>query len=263
MEKFGLLALQGGGGSGGGLPPVTSADNGKALTVVNGEWAAAEDEFVVTFTKSGSTWSADKNSLDIYDALSAKKRVYGKVAGSSVTGDGYVSLYTLLVPLEGTSNNSGYVFGGAYQSDANTVFCTFIINGISVTAYTKTVAIDPEPLVVTYTITGLPTDNRYPMSSSHTLAQIRTALETGREVKSYSIFGSDEVRFPLIGCHYTDGDFDSAAFNGVALINGVWAFLCINQYTNGVIEEAKGIIIPVITGTMEYNSITNTLAFTQ
>ena len=30
------------GGTGSGLPPVTEADNGKVLTVVNGVWTAVE-----------------------------------------------------------------------------------------------------------------------------------------------------------------------------------------------------------------------------
>lgn len=52
------------GGAGGGLPEVTSADNGDILAVVNGEWAATEKIVFLSYTEEdglSKTWQ------EIYD----------------------------------------------------------------------------------------------------------------------------------------------------------------------------------------------------
>lgn len=71
-----IEALKGSGG--GGLPAVTSADNGKVLGVVDGAWAAQND-FVVTLSINPETYpdelDADKSSTEIQTAYLQGKRL--------------------------------------------------------------------------------------------------------------------------------------------------------------------------------------------
>lgn len=81
VEQFSLQDMGGGGGS--GLPPVTSADNGKVLGVEDGEWEPVEQSggnvFTVTFTETGSSgsysYSADKTFNEISTAASEGKDI--------------------------------------------------------------------------------------------------------------------------------------------------------------------------------------------
>lgn len=70
---------------GGGLPAVTTADNGKGLLVKNGAWAVSElpagggtETVVVSFTTSGDTISADMAASQIYTAAGQGKIIVGR-----------------------------------------------------------------------------------------------------------------------------------------------------------------------------------------
>lgn len=125
----------------GGLPPVTDTDDGKVLTVVDGAWTAAANEFVVTFTKSGNNWSADRTWTQVSGAYAAGKRLVGLVNGSSVTTDSSIKSFQMILPLSGYNELLEFVFGGAYQSQSQTVFCTIVLQAARILAYTKTVSI--------------------------------------------------------------------------------------------------------------------------
>ena len=83
----------GGSGSGSGLPDVTSSDNGKVLTVVNGDWGVADaggGAFVVTATFSESGGSLDKSYNDFVSAIQAGRPIvcyveYNTFEGYSAT----------------------------------------------------------------------------------------------------------------------------------------------------------------------------------
>ena len=157
MEKFGLLAL-GGRGGGGGLPPVTSADNGKVLAVENGSWAAA----------------------------------------------------------------------------------------------------DKSPLVVTYTITGQPVDNSYPLSYSHTLAQIAAAQAAGREVLGYLVFNGIPASAPAIVKAAALGEME---YSGIAFMGSSgWMSLQIDHSIDINDVESATLFLAVLNTTqMAFDSTTGTL----
>lgn len=245
--------------------PVTSADNGKVLAVENGAWAARETDYVVTFTKSGSTWSADKNVLEISDAISAKKRVYASVSGSLITSTSPFASQTILLPLSGKSaaGSNGYTFCGSIQTGTTTIFADIVISVnaqliTTVTSYIKEVEIAPAPLVVTYTITGTPIADVYPLSTVTSYASIVAALTAGREVVAALTSGTQELRMRLVSMN-SDPSTGYVAFSAVTEHIASPGTLALYQIVHNVDESVQGLIVPLITGTMTYNSSTNTL----
>lgn len=65
------------GNGGGGLPSVTSDDNGKVLAVKDGAWEADSNLFIVTVTNT----TADKSKTEIIDALNVGKVIIAKKGG--------------------------------------------------------------------------------------------------------------------------------------------------------------------------------------
>lgn len=80
-ETIALIKAFGNGGGGGGLPSVTSSDNGKVLAVKDGAWAADSNLFVAEF--SGSPLTCNKTYQEIVDAVNAGRAVIG-VRGNDV-----------------------------------------------------------------------------------------------------------------------------------------------------------------------------------
>ena len=58
-------------GRGAGVPPVTTADNGKVAKVENGAWAAVDAKLVVTITEVSGRYTADKTIDEILAADAA------------------------------------------------------------------------------------------------------------------------------------------------------------------------------------------------
>lgn len=120
------------------LPDVSDADNGKELRVVNGTWSASDSDFAVTFTKNGTTWSADKAFSQLYAAYESGVRCYATVNGSDVTTDSAVKLFRLILPLSGYGEFNGFTFGGSYRSSTQTVEITLNYGPGGIAAYTRT-----------------------------------------------------------------------------------------------------------------------------
>lgn len=91
----------------GALPAVTATDNGKVLKVVDGVWApgtgggggSGMEQFLVTFTYSSGTFSANKTYAEIAAAVSA-----GKYVEATMTLDGA----TYYGPLAYIYNSTAY-----------------------------------------------------------------------------------------------------------------------------------------------------------
>lgn len=74
MDAITLAMIKGMGGSGSSLPPVSSTDNGKVLTVADGAWAAGINLLVVN-ASSTAPYKTDKTYAEIKSALAAGKTV--------------------------------------------------------------------------------------------------------------------------------------------------------------------------------------------
>lgn len=118
-------------------------------------------------------------------------------------------------------------------------------------------AVDMSPFVVTYTISGTPTGNIYPLTFDHTMAEIEEAYSVGKEVITKITIDSYqfEVRPSM---HVT----------GVIMANNTLFNPNLGTLTHGTILHTYGIptdiaklyMFPINTSTMTYDSTTNTLA---
>ena len=112
-ETIALIKAFGKGGGSGSLPPVTSADNGKVLTVEDGAWAADSNLFIVT---KGSGDTADKTLDEVKAAVSAGKTVILKYTNSRdaavYAGEYYGVLYFVTVQSDASYDHMFYMSGG-------------------------------------------------------------------------------------------------------------------------------------------------------
>lgn len=95
---------------------------------------------------------------------------------------------------------------------------------------------DKSPLVVTYTITGEPSSGVYPLSYSHTLAQIAAAQAAGREVLGHIMFDGIPVSAPAIVREAANGKMD---YSGVAITGNQWLAMQIDHFINDGQEIAQ------------------------
>lgn len=117
-------------------------------------------------------------------------------------------------------------------------------------------AVDMSPLVVTYTISGLPSGGVYPLTFDHTLAEINEAYNAGKEVIA---------KITINGYQFESQPTMHISVAIMASINMYNPDL--QNLTNGTIlhaydeaEYAVLIMFPINTLTMTYDSTTNTLA---
>ena len=103
---------------GGLLPQVTSADNGKVMSVVDGAWAASEQgkKFIVTLTPTALDYSGtmDKTVAEINAAYEAGMEIVFRVMESATT---YTEVFLSAVYHDGATYPSFNAF--IVGSDAN------------------------------------------------------------------------------------------------------------------------------------------------
>ena len=168
-----------GGGGGSSLPYVTSADNGKVLTVEDGAWAA--DSNLLVITRSGS--SIDKTTTEVKDAIDSGKCVV-LANGTDLMmycGQSNSEWYFTSCP---TGNNirygsiiksSGYYSGGTFPKLMNVNSSD---NGSELIVKSGAWAKQQKKFVVTLTPTALD----YSGTMDKTPAEITAAYNAGQEI---------------------------------------------------------------------------------
>lgn len=268
MEKFGLLAL-GGGGSGGGLPPVTSSDNGDVLGVVNGVWgkmSLTKETLVCTFTKSGNTISCDKTKAEIVAAYEAKQAVIGYAdfawANASRVSGKAVMLLTEVWLQNG--NPSTFTFACLYYlaGDSLTpdVSGNFVLVGQTVLTTlvwsANYIPIPKAPLMVEYTISGLPVDGVYPLTPGVSYSTILAAFHAERNVAGVSTVNTTALSLPLTAVDETVGYI---MYSATVYFDNAW---CVVEIVHNENETAVAELHPINTTQMSYNTSTDELSIT-
>lgn len=89
MEEYLAAIAEAASSCGGGLPPVTSSDNGKVLAVEDGAWAASAQgkKFIVTLTPTALDYSGtmDKTVAEINAAYEAGQQIVFRTMMSETT----------------------------------------------------------------------------------------------------------------------------------------------------------------------------------
>lgn len=178
-ETIALIKAFGNGGGGGGLPAVTSADNGKVLAVKDGAWAADANIFVIT--ASGTT--INKTVNEITAALDAGMTVLleNETTGKTYLYSGQDSLRIYFASL---TNAQYFVFyitkaTGACTSTSNPPLPIAPNAGyiLAATGVAKWQAVKKK-----FTVTLTPTAQDFSGTMDKTPAEITAAYGAGQEI---------------------------------------------------------------------------------
>lgn len=117
------------GESGAALPEVTADDNGKVLTVVDGEWdkATPNAPLIVELTPSDSAgvYTTDIRNSEIINALTANKHIRFVRIIPDRYSECYLTMYRVssgTVYINLSEPNTGYKYESAGALDSNAVF---------------------------------------------------------------------------------------------------------------------------------------------
>lgn len=115
MDAVTLALLKSLYGSGSSLPPVTSSDNGKVASVVDGAWAAQQKKFVVTLTPIAADFSGtmDHTVAEINSAYEAGQEIVFKMYTSEVS---FIDVPVQLVGHENTYDYPSFEASVVQQS---------------------------------------------------------------------------------------------------------------------------------------------------
>lgn len=270
MDRDAIIAalIFGGSGSGGGLPAVTSADNGKVLGVANGAWATDTAELTVAITASSAggaiIGTADKTAEEIYNAVQAGKSVefrwlpggaLGYFVGWVARANKSSSYYTITVLLVSTAKYMAYVeiTGSGYVAGTYLEIYSKPTGGIPKSDMATAI-----PYAVIFTITGQPVSGVYSLSANRTLTEINAAIDAGYDIiGACNIGGQDTPQARIASTAYTNGQLTFVGFTILGLVGGS-PVMGMVEYDS--IDGASLTMIPLSTAQMTYDSSTQTLS---
>ena len=180
-------------GGGGGLPAVTSADNGKVLGVVDGAWATQSNLFVVNVTLNAQYVNvADKTFSEISAAIDAGKEVVCIRNNTIYILASKLSSTIYFADFRAGANSMHYV--GITSTNAVVVTTQYQLstvaasdNGSEMIVRNGAWAMQKKKFIVTLT----PTSPDYSGTMDKTVAEINAAYEAGQEIVFRLITGAD------------------------------------------------------------------------
>ena len=249
-------------GSGSSLPPVSSTDNGKVLTVDDGAWAAGyRHEFEpneiqhIPVSYDGSSFTTTISPKDVEDGFTYNGENQPSFANSSITVlDVYIGgVYALTIQLPIYAFNSdgptfrSYILSGDGMGSPGKVFylsldsqgndMPYIIGGCIWDKGGK--------FLVTLTPTGLD----YSGTMDHTVAEINAAYEAGMEIVFNLVvsgYGSLKANVTLVGQTDPESDYPSFAAYLIDENNDVMV-VCMTGFTNDGTQQTYSTTIYSLT----------------
>ena len=182
-ETIALIKALGKGGGGGGssLPSVTSADNGKVLTVDDGAWAADSNLFLVTVT--GTT--SDKSRSEILDAIEKGRSVVLIKGTSRFFPSGQDNSYIYFINETKIANDRYLNVIAVNESKFATADKLYMLpcpsssdNGKELIINNSSIVYQAKKFIVTLT----PTAVDYSGTMDKTIAEINAAYVSGKEI---------------------------------------------------------------------------------
>ena len=193
-----LIKSMAGNGGGGGLPAVTSSDNGKVLGVVNGAWTADSNLLVVDWTGT----NPDKTYAEIVAANNAGKVVIcnWKVGQFNQVGV-LVGISDSSAYFAHISSSSGFSMRVINSNGTNTKVSQYLLpsvsnsnNGSELIVKNGSWAAQQKKFIVTLTPTALD----YSGTMDKTVAEINAAYEAGQQIVFRVLTSATEhADFPL------------------------------------------------------------------
>ena len=191
MEDTGktIALIKAFGGSGGALPPITDADDGKVLTANSGVWGASGN-IVLEGTRSGEDVTITTSPLPSHDAF---VNAYKMGRGITLVLNDVETIY--LLPFEQiTSENSVTFYGIGIDFDYRK--CAVYIHEMNGTVNVQFTSLDK------FIVTLTPTAADYSGTMDKTPQEITAAYYKGENI----VFALGEYEFPYISAELV-GDY--------------------------------------------------------
>lgn len=246
---------------GGGLPEVTSADNGKVLGVVNGAWDKTESKGLVvatiTYNVGLSGYICDKTNEEILAAIAAGNTVVAKYGDNLYRLAKYLTTGDKTIYFEWSNPSSNYQVKKEFRVGAlgvTTYFEHTVLPTVTASnAGTGLIVSDGGNWVderltydVEFQMAGAPSGNDYPLYTATPLTDILKKIQQGRpvvaalDVSALGVQGQ-VIHLPLSGFDY-NSEYERVLFGTITYDAGRgWMLMQIYYDDNTTV----GMIVPV------------------
>lgn len=210
--------------SGGGLPAATETDNGKVLTVGNGEWTAESNALIVHFYYKDGTYTSSHTALEIKAAVDSGRPVFafdssGAFYVLSQSADTGATFVTFFGPSNAVTKRFVSPYGPVSIYNGSIVPSLSVSeNGVELVGKNGVWTKQQKKFIVTLT----PTAQDFSGTMDKTVSEINAAYEAGQEIWFKVLTGQDTYTLvPLSNVDKQSQTYPSFATYVIDIINNM------------------------------------------